>query len=85
MANGAIVPRVELTFDAICKNPAMRIIAIIMVITMKTQTEQIEILTEALRSILIQDTGDLSDAAFRRYVCQIIATKTLAKVEGGAE
>lgn len=37
-------------------------------------------LTEALRSILIQDTGDLSDAAFRRYVCDIIAAKTLAKV-----
>ena len=52
---------------------------------MKTQTEQIEILTEALRSILIQDTGDLSDADFRRYVCEIIATRALAKVEGGAE
>jgi hypothetical protein len=52
---------------------------------MKTQTEQIEILTEALRSILIQDGGDLNDAAFRRYVCDVVATKTLAKVEGGAE
>jgi hypothetical protein len=54
---------------------------------MKTQneTETIETLTRALRSILIQDTGDLSDAAFRRYVCDVIAAKTLAKVEGGAK
>jgi hypothetical protein len=51
---------------------------------MKTQTETIETLTEALRSILVQDAGDLSDAAFRRYVCDQIATKTLAKVEGAA-
>lgn len=52
---------------------------------MKTQTEQIEILTEALRSILTQDAGDLSDAAFRRYVCDVIAAQTLAKIEGGAK
>lgn len=40
---------------------------------------------EALRSILVQDTGDLSDAAFRRYVCDVLVEKTLAKVEGGAK
>lgn len=40
---------------------------------------------EALRSILVQDTGDLSDAAFRRYVCSVLVEKTLAKVEGGAK
>ena len=45
-----------------------------------TQTEKLEAALSALRGILTQEEGDLSDEAFRKYVCTL-AGKTLAKVE----
>ncbi len=40
-----------------------------------------EILITALRSIIIQADGDLSDTDFRAYARNIIAEKVLVKVE----